>query len=396
MARPGGPLLGARAAAGPDGVRVDHARVVDARGAVALLGELGLVSADDVVTGGLEVHDVSRRHRNLRVTLGDDRGYLIKQAVDDDRARTLAHEARVLQLLAADGAAGPGRDDAAGALHWSDATSTLVVGVAPASRSLAVYYRRRRRFPLGLAEALAQALAATHAHADAATREALASVVGLPLVFSFDRPDVSLYYGASAASLDLFRIVGTTTGLAEHIAAARDAWRPRCLIHGDARLDNAVVVPVARARDGTVLRLVDWEMAMWGDPAWDVATVVSEYLSLWLDFSPVSGLTPPEEFLDHGVFQLDDLQPSLRAFWARYAATLGRAGGGPADDDPGAFWLRALRFAALRLVQTSYEAAQYAPSLTGQVVLKLQLAANMLEDPVAAGIALAGVSEVAR
>lgn len=360
--------------------------VVDARDAVGLLGDLGLVSARDVVVGGLEVHDLSRRHRNLRVTLGDGRGYLVKQAIDDDRARTLAHEVRVLALLA------QGR----GMLHWDDSAATLVVDLEPGTTSLAAYYRRRRRFPLGLADALARALVATHARADRDVEAALAAVRGLPLVFSFDHPDVSLYYGASSASLELLGIIGATPGFAERIADARRAWRPSCLIHADARLDNVVVTTGTRARDGKRLRLVDWEMAMWGDPAWDVATVVSEYLSLWLDFSPVSALTPPEEFLGHGIFQLETLQPSIGAFWRRYTTGIGSGGvarpvASGSGPDLAELWGRVMRFAALRLVQTAYEAAQYAPTLAGPVVLKLQLARNVLEDPVAAGAALAGV-----
>lgn len=390
MARRGAPLLAPGPVADVDvqaGPRPNGGRVVDARDAVGLLRDLGLVSARDVVVDGLEVHDLSRRHRNLRVTLGDGRGYLVKQAIDDDRARTLAHEVRVLRLFA----------DGPQPLHWDPATATLVVDLEPESTSLAAYYRRRRRFPLGLASALARALAATHAHADAHAEAALATVRGLPLVFSFDHPDVSLYYGASSASLELLGIVGATPGFAARIADARRAWRPSCVIHADARLDNAVVTPGARARDGKRLRLVDWEMAMWGDPAWDVATVVSEYLSLWLDFSPLSALTPPEEYLRHGIFHLETLQPSIRAFWRCYATGVAgspdpaRPGAGPALGDARELWDRAMGFVALRLVQTAYEATQYASTLAGPVVLKLQLARNVLEDPLAAGMALAGV-----
>jgi aminoglycoside phosphotransferase (APT) family kinase protein len=59
-------------------------------------------------------------------------------------------------------------------------------------------------------------------------------------------------------------------GRAELIAGlrrARAAWRSPALIHGDCKLDNVIL-----ADDGTI-RLIDWEMARLGDPAWDLAAL---------------------------------------------------------------------------------------------------------------------------
>jgi aminoglycoside phosphotransferase (APT) family kinase protein len=138
-------------------------------------------------------------------------------------------------------------------------------------------------------------------------------------------------------------------------------------------------------RTGKHLRLVDWEMAMWGDPAWDLATLLSEYLSLWIDHAPVSEATPPEQFLAHGVFTLDRLQPSIRGLWEAYRDA--RTGSEPA----GLLWERAVRFSAARLVQTAYETSQYLNDLSGQVVFKLQLAHNILTDPITASTVLLGI-----
>lgn len=48
---------------------------------------------------------------------------------------------------------------------------------------------------------------------------------------------------------------------------ARAAWRPVGLIHGDCKLDNVII-----AADGAI-RLIDWEMARHGDPAWDLGAL---------------------------------------------------------------------------------------------------------------------------
>jgi len=48
---------------------------------------------------------------------------------------------------------------------------------------------------------------------------------------------------------------------------ARAAWRPVSLIHGDCKLDNVII------GEGGAIRLIDWEMARLGDPAWDLAAL---------------------------------------------------------------------------------------------------------------------------
>jgi aminoglycoside phosphotransferase (APT) family kinase protein len=48
---------------------------------------------------------------------------------------------------------------------------------------------------------------------------------------------------------------------------ARAAWRPVGLIHGDCKLDNVII------GDDDAIRLIDWEMARLGDPAWDLAAL---------------------------------------------------------------------------------------------------------------------------
>lgn len=358
------------------------AGLLGAADAVELLLSLNLLAPADLVAG-LSVKDVSRRNHNYRVESGGGRSFLIKQASDPDKARTVANEAQVYGLLA--GHAPPTVKAAIPELVRYFEPGLLILELDAAAVSLAAYHRTVRRFPPAIAAGLGRTAAALHG-LDGGTIRTLAPVAdGLPLVFSFDRPDVTVYYGASGAGLPLFTALHTMGDFADRLADLRTEWTPQCLIHADLRLDNCILRPAERVRTGKHLRLVDWEMAMWGDPAWDLATVISEYLSLWLDHAPVSEDTPPERFLDHGVFALDRLQPSIQAFWRAYRDA--RTGTEPVAD----LWDRAVRFAAARLVQTAYETSQYLSELSGQVVLKLQLAHNILADPTAASVVLLGV-----
>jgi hypothetical protein len=58
---------------------------------------------------------------------------------------------------------------------------------------------------------------------------------------------------------------GQRPRLVAGVRRARGAWRSIALIHGDLKEDNVLL-----SADGHV-RIVDWEMARLGDPAWDLA-----------------------------------------------------------------------------------------------------------------------------
>lgn len=53
--------------------------------------------------------------------------------------------------------------------------------------------------------------------------------------------------------------------LVQGLRRARGAWRALSLVHGDLKHDNLLLLP------GGDVRIVDWEMARLGDPAWDLA-----------------------------------------------------------------------------------------------------------------------------
>ena len=80
------------------------------------------------------------------------------------------------------------------------------------------------------------------------------------------------------------------------------------------------------------------------------------------------------------------MKPALSASWTAYSAGLGLT---PKEDREQL--LRAVKFAAARLLQSAFEAAQMAVGLSGAFVLHLQLSFNMLSDPEGAATRLLGL-----
>jgi aminoglycoside phosphotransferase (APT) family kinase protein len=120
------------------------------------------------------------------------------------------------------------------------------------------------------------------------------------------------------------------------------------VIQGDWKLDNCLI---SAERDR--LRVVDWEFTAWGDPAWDLATLLQSYWNFWL-------LWPSR-------YRIDEIQPALRAVLEGYAQ----------DDIAG----KAVRFAGARMLQTAFEHLEDADRMTPESVRLMQASLNILTRP---------------
>jgi hypothetical protein len=124
------------------------------------------------------------------------------------------------------------------------------------------------------------------------------------------------------------------------------------------------------------LKLIDWELACLGDPRWDIGSALGNYLSLWLQSIPITGVASLSQSAEMAKCPLSRIQPAIRACWDTYVTRRGLVG-----EAAERLLVETVGFAAARLIQTAYEAAQGSNWLTTGSVLHLQVALNMLTSP---------------
>ena len=307
-----------------------------------------LVSRRSIVAGDLRIADASSRNRNYRVSGGPGESYLLKQGIAADSAQSLRNEAALYRRLTR----GAGPAGCVPALHGYDrARGILILEWIAGGEDLDALHRRRGRPAPVLAAALGRALAAIHA----APRDDEALREDAPWVLSLHRPPLEALRYLSAASIELVRRLQGDDRLGAALDELRDMWRPLALVHRDVKWANCIAHPPAGGVRPTRIALVDWEMAGWGDPAFDVGSALSDYAAFGLDGPP--GATGP----------------ASTAFWAAYvrAARL---------DEPAAARLleRSVRFAGARLVQSAYEHTQETTTMSERIVRVVGLARNLL------------------
>jgi hypothetical protein len=349
----------------------------------------GMISAASIVDGDLRVVDASRRNRNFKIIKERGPCYLLKRGVGQDGIATVAHESTVYQFLGAM----PGHVNFQRYLPryygYDENERILILELLGDAQDFREYHRQGSYFSITSAAALGLALSKLHRLTSTArNRNQFSGFFGrMPWALTVHRPGLSIFRDISSANLELIRILQNAAEFPQMLDELRAGWRVDSFIHHDIKWDNCLVFAPSNSKRKTGLKIIDWEFADLGDSCWDAGAVFSNYLSFWLFSIPVAGEEPPDRFLELAQYPLEHMQPAIRAYWQAYVR------GMSLDAAQSGEWLvRAVKYAAARLVQTGFEQMQHSTRLTGNLICLLQLSSNIMQRPQEAIAHLLGIS----
>ena len=330
-------------------------------GAVRRLLSAEVLAPADIVDRGVTVRDVSRANEVLLVRIDGGRGVALKSLPPDRCAAEMAvHDLAALRpglravvpsLLAADRDAG-----------WI-ARDLVVPGT-----TLTAAHRSAHGYPLAFARAVGRAIGAVHC---ACSDDPPVPPAPLPwALFALESTGPGSFAWDEAPLRAVLEAVADIDRHRAAFASARASWTAECLMHGDMKWDNCLVADSGAPQ--TEVRIIDWELAGHGDPAWGVAGIVQEYLG----FAALAGLDVAGVRRTNAVelAAVGPLRLALRAFFGAYISTA-------MPSDVSTLAERAVRFAGVRLVQTSLEHASAGGAPTAAASALLELALAMLEEP---------------
>jgi Phosphotransferase enzyme family len=286
---------------------------------------------------GLRVEELARSHSVSRVVAPDGRSAVVKQMAPapSGSARELRRELFVYRLAG-----------------WMPALSAVTVkpllideqhqllvlealGDGPGWPSMADLA------PIGSAQ-VARALGTAMAGWHRATAE-------LPLwpslaegVLHLPEQVEEAVQGRSPSGATFLRWLAGEPDFVAALQETRSIYRHGCLIHGDLRCDNWIW---DRRGGEPVLRVLDWEMAGGGDPAWDLASAIVEAM---LDVVRAGAATGPS--LDA---RLEPIRSTAGDLLRAYVAADGPLAA--ADDEA---WRRVAACTAARLLHVASEWAE--------------------------------------
>jgi aminoglycoside phosphotransferase (APT) family kinase protein len=321
-----------------------------AREPLAVLVRAGIVDTPALEVAGTT--ELSRSHLVTAVHLADGRRLVVKQARPrpGEAMGTLWREARVYRAASASAPLAA----AVPAPLWIDPDERALVlaAVQPGDGMRERAATTQRSAATGPAAWLGRLVAGWHTatgpHADGASDPPGDGTTALPVEtpWVLDCLEPRRWRPPVADALLVHGVVRRE--LRRHFAGLRSALRRSCLVHGDLKWDNVV------SEGGQGVRVVDWERAAMGDPAWDVAGILHEQV----------------------------VDPRTAIFASAFLDAYLQAADPP---DPAGFAERAARLAGARLVQSALEhaAAAEVPGPWDDDADSRRRAARLVDDALA-------------
>ena len=333
-----------------------------------------IISAESVVDGDLTVVDMTRRNRNFKILRKSEPGYFVKQVKNYDASsvNSLTREAQSYWLAKYDPGF-KGISNLMPRLIYHDAQRhILIMELFPGYEDLAAMYQRLGSFPVSIATALGSSLGTYHREVDLGRNGVDARKVfpaGLPWMLTLNLPYIQQMKNADANHQQFFSILEQYPEFLDSIGQLREGWQVNSLIHGDMKWENCIVYKEE-------MKIIDWELADLGDSAWDVGSIFQTFLCLWAS----------REAIQAGSVPIEKMQPAIAAFWRAYAEKMSLDSGARA-----VLLEKCGKCAAIRMIQTAYEAMHFTKKLDRSGFLLLQLSLNILKDPAGAVGVLLGL-----
>jgi len=348
----------------------------------------GLCSLEEGISVNSELPGSSKKNFNLLVNLGNNRQLLVKQEYRQENEGNLHeffNEWLFHQLLRQFPVLGNIAAIASLVVHYDEENSILVRNYLSEYLELNNCYQTSHNFPTEIAAAIGTTIAALHraTFQRREYRDFMATAPEGQYRYNFYNPaqgieslTPDIFGTVPKSALQFYTYYQRYESLESAIADLACEWKPCCLTHNDLKLNNILLHSRWDKLDNCLVRLIDWEACAWGDPAFDLGTLIASYLRIWLSSLVVDSMLELEESLQLALIPLEAIQPSLLTLIQAYLNTF------PAilEHRPD-FVERVTQFAGLGLIHQIQETIKYQQHFDNTDMCALQVAQNLLTMP---------------
>ena len=282
-------------------------------------------------------------------------------------------------------------------VHFDEENSILVRSYLSEYLDLAKSYQNTNVFPKEIAAAIGTTLAALHrtTFQGKEYRDFMATAPQGQFRYHFYNPA----QGISFLSPEIFGKIPTEAlkfhvlyqcyeSLEAAIADLAYEWDACCLTHNDLKLNNILIHSRWNQLDNCLVRLIDWEACTWGDPAFDLGTILASYLEIWLESLVVDPTLELAESLELAMIPLEEIQPSLVALLQAYLQAFPMI----LEYHPN-FLVRVIKFVGLALIHQIQDKINNCKLFDTSHLHMLQIAKNLLTMPEQSILSIFGISE---
>ncbi|BAZ13509.1 hypothetical protein NIES4071_53480 [Calothrix sp. NIES-4071] len=361
------------------------------------LRERAICSAEEEANSKIELKYA--KNFNLLVTLTNGRTLLIKQEPHTPDGKTsgeFLQEWCIHEFLRQFPHVSQMRPWISEAIYFDAENSIIVFNYLSNYRDLMDFYAKENIFPTDIPTAIGTSTAKIHRltfkHQDYqeffTSKQREKSVdFNKNIIRKLGKITPEIFGLVPADGIKFYTLYQRYDSLGQAIAEIHASLTPCCLTHNDLKLNNILLfndwqtIPVNHlavngGKKNEIVRLIDWERCSWGDPAFDLGTLIGSYLLLWLGSLMTSRDMSIDESLRMATTPLEELQPSMAALVRAYVKEFPEI-----LEHRGDFLRRVIQFSGWNLINAIQSTLQYQKSFGNTGICMLQVAKSLLCRP---------------
>ena len=305
------------------------ATILDTNNVFDYLAQLDYCTLADRQTSQVTV--IPAKNFNLKIAFTDGRTLLVKQELYHNQEQTLGEffaAWRMKQLVKMFPIEEQGISEYLPELLYFDPdNSILIVNFRTDYIDLYEYYTEVGEFPLEIAKEIGVLIAMVHSqtfqrleYRDFVLDRSPAEVIfnKLDIVDRVSKITPQVFRHLTQECLQFYRLYQRLPNLSQTVIDLRNSIQPSCLVHNDLKINNTLLSTNWVKQDKNIIKLIDWESASWGDPAFDLGCILGSYLELWLDGLVINNTLSIKESLQLATIPLELIQPSLVTLVSTY------------------------------------------------------------------------------
>lgn len=359
---------------------------------VHYLLERGLLSYDSAVDGDVVLVTNASNNSNTKVIRKNNPGFFIKQIQRSDMTAVVSVQREAMCYWL-------GHNDADFAsliplipkyYDYDPNRHLLVTELLADGVNIYEYRFSKGAYPPGSAAKMGAAMASYHKDAGAEMRKgdkADTMAKTMPWVLSLYDPQSPMVPTFGAASAAMLAGLRNDPAFNFNLENLQKLWRYDSLIHGDIKWDNFIIYEQSESGDQFTLKIIDWELAGFGDAAWDLGSAFQAFLSF-----PILSLTTvpgqlPSDLAGLLPYAPREIRDSIRELWIAYITARPMEG-----TEAGEFIDRVMRDTGARLLQTAFECTEtlknhtqqhqyYTDMLTAKAYCLARVALDIMANP---------------
>ncbi len=335
-----------------------------------------------------KIEQVPAKNFNLLITFKNNIRFLVKQEIRDREGKTngdFLREWQIQEVIRKFSQLSNVSNWIPDLVWFDRENSLLIFRYLDNYLDLYDFYLQENSFPVEIATEIGKTLAEFHrdsyhcqnyrefllSDADNQTSHQVHRFIRI-----WQRIEPEIFGEVPAEGLKFFALFQKYDSLEKALVELGNSFQASCFTHNDLKFNNILLNGKWHESNENTIRIIDWERFSWGDPAFDIGTLIGSYLQIWLNSLVVSQSLTIQESLRSAIIPLGKLQPSIAALQKAYFKVFPMILKHRPD-----FLERTVQFAGFTLIQQIQATIQFQKSFDNKGITMLQVAKSLLCRP---------------